>query len=85
MTEYQKLKTVRSLSRTQRKDLGQATARVQNKLALVTVVRNKRGQCVPEDRWLAPGSHEIQIKGSAAVSVEVRARQKKTVKEPGCP
>ena len=85
MSEYQKLKTGHGLSRTQKKELAHAMARVQEKLALVTIVRNRSGRCVPEDRWLGPGTHELQIKGSASVTVELRARQKKEIKEPGCP
>jgi tetratricopeptide (TPR) repeat protein len=85
MSEYQKLKSLRSISKSQRKEVTAAIGRVQNKLALVTVFHNKKGRCVPEERWLGPGSHEFQIKGSPATTLELRARDKKVFKEPGCP
>jgi len=85
MSEYQKLKSLRSISKSQRKEVAAAIGRVQSKLALVTVLHNKRGRCVPEERWLGPGSHEFQIKGSPATTLELRARDKKVFKEPGCP
>ncbi len=84
MSEYQKLKSTRGLSKSQRKDLSEAVGRVQNKLALVTIFHNKKGKCVPEERWLGPGTHELQIKGSPAQTIELRARQKQVIREPGC-
>ncbi|MFO0654449.1 MAG: HEAT repeat domain-containing protein [Polyangia bacterium] len=84
MSEYQKLKSQRGLSKSQRKELSEATGRVQNKLALLTIIHNKKGRCVPEERWLGPGTHELQIKGSPAQTIELRARQKQVIREPGC-
>ena len=57
---------------------------MQNKLALLTIIHNKKGRCVPEERWLGPGTHELQIKGSPAQTIELRARQKQVIREPGC-
>ncbi len=84
MSEYQKLKSLRSLSKSQRKEVSGAIARVQNKLALVTIFHNKKGRCVPEERWLGPGTHEFQIKGGSSMTLELRAREKKVLREPGC-
>jgi HEAT repeat protein len=84
MSEYQKVKSLRSLSKSQRKELATAIGRVQSKLALVTIFHNKKGHCVPEERWLGPGTHEFQIKGSPATTLELRARDKKFFREPGC-
>ncbi|MBL8635641.1 MAG: HEAT repeat domain-containing protein [Myxococcales bacterium] len=84
MSEFQKLKSLRGSSKSQKKEVAAAIARVQNKLALVTVFHNKKGRCVPEERWLGPGTHEFQIKGSPATTLELRAREKKVFREPGC-